>query len=53
MMKEARLYSFKVDRLSGDVLPMILDAHNHRWEAVRYALEPVMKNAIVDYKAIL
>jgi phage terminase large subunit len=42
--EEARLYSYKVDRLSGDVLPVIVDAHNNTWDGVRYALEPVMKN---------
>ena len=28
-LEEARLYSFKVDRLSGDVLPQVMDRHNH------------------------
>jgi phage terminase large subunit len=53
MIKEARLYSFKVDKLSGDVLPIIIDAHNHRMDATRYALEPVMKNAAVNYQDLL
>lgn len=43
-IKEARIYSYKIDRLSGDVLPVILDANNHYVDAARYALEPVMKN---------
>lgn len=42
-LNEARLYSYKVDRLSGDVLTDIVDAHNHYMDALRYALEPVMK----------
>jgi phage terminase large subunit len=41
--EEARLYSYKVDRLSGDILPVLADAHNHIMDALRYALEPVMK----------
>ena len=41
--KEARLYSYKVDRLTGDVTPNIIDAHNHVWDAVRYAVEPIMR----------
>lgn len=41
-IEEARLYSYKVDRLSGEVLPIIIDAHNHCWDGIRYALEPVM-----------
>jgi phage terminase large subunit len=40
--EEARLYSYKVDRLSGDILPEPQDAHNHIWDAVRYALQPLM-----------
>lgn len=31
--REFRLYSYKVDRLSGDVLPKILDANNHYIDA--------------------
>lgn len=41
--REARLYSYKVDRLTGDVLPVVVDAHNHFWDAVRYALAPLIK----------
>jgi phage terminase large subunit len=40
---EARLWSYKTDRLSGDVLPVLDDKNNHIWDAVRYALEPIMK----------
>lgn len=38
MQREARLYSYKVDRLTGEVKPDVVDAHNHLWDAVRYAL---------------
>lgn len=41
--EEARLWSFKVDRLTGDVLPDLVDKHNHCWDAIRYALEPIIK----------
>lgn len=40
--QEARLWSFKTDRLSGDVLPRLVDANNHGWDAVRYALQPII-----------
>lgn len=40
---EARLYSHKVDRLTGDVTKEIVDAHNHCWDAARYALGPVIR----------
>ena len=37
-------YSYKVDKLSGDILPVIVDENNHWIDAIRYALEPIMKN---------
>jgi len=43
--EEARLYSYKVDRHTGDVLPDVVDAHNHIWDAVRYALAPLIKRS--------
>ncbi|MDE9474190.1 PBSX family phage terminase large subunit [Xenorhabdus bovienii] len=39
MVEEARLYSYKTDRLTGEVLPVVLDKHNHCWDAVRYSLD--------------
>lgn len=44
-LREARLYSYKVDRLSGDVMTDIVDAHNHYIDATRYALGPMIKRA--------
>ncbi len=41
--EEARLWSYKVDKLTGDVLPKLDDKHDHIWDAVRYALEPVIR----------
>lgn len=41
--REFRLYSYKVDRLSGDVLPVLLDANNHFIDALRYALAPLIR----------
>ncbi|EPB0480642.1 PBSX family phage terminase large subunit [Providencia stuartii] len=37
--KEARLYSYKTDRITGEVLPVIEDEYNHCWDAVRYGLD--------------
>ncbi|EMJ7520122.1 phage terminase large subunit [Providencia rettgeri] len=37
--KEARLYSYKTDRITGEVLPVILDGNNHCWDASRYGLD--------------
>lgn len=50
---EFRLYSYKTDRLSGDVLPMPLDSNNHIIDALRYALEPIMKTKSRNYGSML
>jgi phage terminase large subunit len=41
--QEAKLYSYKVDARSGDVLPIIVDKHNHLIDSARYALDPLIK----------
>lgn len=41
--KEFRLYSYKTDRITEDILPVPFDAYNHAIDAIRYALEPAMK----------
>jgi phage terminase large subunit len=35
---EARMYRYKVDRVTKEVLPIIVDKHNHCWDAARYSL---------------
>lgn len=42
--EEARLWSYKRDRLTGDVLPELIDKHNHCWDAIRYGLSPMIRN---------
>ena len=42
VINELGTYSWKVDRLSGDILTEPVDAFNHWIDALRYALEPVM-----------
>ncbi len=37
--QEAALYSYKVDKISRSVLPIVVDAHNHGWDAIRYGLD--------------
>lgn len=44
MQREARLYSYKVDKMTGDVTTKLVDAHNHGWDAVRYAIGPMIKH---------
>lgn len=41
---EFRFYSYKVDRLSNEILPVIEDRFNHCIDAVRYALDSHIRN---------
>jgi phage terminase large subunit len=41
--EEARLYAYKVDRLTKEPTTDVDDKHNHIWDAVRYALEPLLR----------
>ena len=38
-----RMYSHKTDKLSGDILPDVIDANNHAPDAIRYAIAPLIK----------
>lgn len=40
---EGRLYSYKVDPHTEEVLPIVVDKHNNIWDAVRYALAPQIR----------
>ncbi len=40
---EANAYEYKTDRLTGAILPDIVDKHNHHWDAIRYALDKMIK----------
>lgn len=42
IIKEARLYSHKIDKRTQDILPDIADANNHCWDACRYAISPMI-----------
>lgn len=42
-IKEFGLYSYKLDKRSGDILPKIEDKYNHHIDAIRYGLEPFIK----------
>ena len=37
---EFRLYSYKVDKRTGDITKIIVDKHNHYIDAIRYAIQP-------------
>lgn len=44
-IQEFKTYSYKTDRLTGDVLPILLDENNHVIDALRYALEKARNGA--------
>lgn len=37
-------YSYKTDKLSGDVMPEIAKGHDHIPDALRYAIDPIIQN---------
>ena len=42
---EFKMYSYKRDRLTGEILPVLEDKHNHVIDALRYAVERLMHRA--------
>jgi phage terminase large subunit len=52
-LREFQRYSYKVDRLSGDILADVVDANNHYIDALRYALQPLMSGGIFDYSTVV
>lgn len=42
---EFKLYSYKKDRLTGEVLPVLEDKNNHAIDGIRYAMEKTMRAA--------
>lgn len=45
-IEEAKLWSYKVDKNTQDVLPVLEDKHNHCWDSIRYALGPLIKGKV-------
>lgn len=48
-INEFTLYAYKVDPHSNDITNIIVDKHNHAIDALRYALERIMKKNSVNY----
>lgn len=44
-IQEFKTYSYKTDKLTGDVLPILLDENNHVIDGLRYALERARRGA--------
>jgi phage terminase large subunit len=49
MIHEARHYRYKVDKKTNVILPIVVDADNHGWDAVRYALNKLIKRKVTIY----
>lgn len=45
LIAELRLYSRKIDPLTGAILPILEDKHNHVIDAIRYLVDPVRRLA--------
>lgn len=46
--EEFKFYSYKQDKNTGDVLPIVLDKDNHYMDSIRYALNPyIQKNVSI------
>ena len=43
-IRETRLYSYKIDRHTGDILTKVVDANNHLMDSLRYALQPMIQS---------
>lgn len=50
---EFRLYSYKTDKLTNEVLPIVLDKNNHFCDSVRYALDGyITRHGIAKWQQI-
>jgi len=41
--EEARMWSYKLDRRTGDPLPQLADGWDHYWDAIRYGAAPFIR----------
>jgi phage terminase large subunit len=48
---EARHWSYKVDARTGDILPKVQDGSEHIWDAVRYAVSPLIRRTARTVRA--
>ncbi len=46
-------YSFKTDKKTGEVLPILLDSFNHCIDSLRYALEELIQSTETDWESII
>jgi phage terminase large subunit len=51
--EEFEAYSYKTDERTGDILPILIDKHNHLIDALRYSLEDLQEGTsyVLDFDA--
>lgn len=47
-VNEANYWRYKTDKLTGDVLPVLMPGNEHCWDAIRYAHEPLIGGRTVE-----
>lgn len=47
--EEFRLYSYKKDKRTGDILPVLEDKNNHTIDAIGYMLTPIIKKPVKNF----
>lgn len=52
VLKEFKMFSYRVDKQSDQVLPVLAGGWDHAIDAGRYALEPIMRNSRMNWKAM-
>ena len=48
MVDEAKNYTYKIDKLTGDVLPMVEKGFDHGWDSIRYGASEFIYGEEVD-----
>lgn len=43
ILQESRMWRYKTDQQTGDVLPKLVDGNDHGWDATRYGLAPLIQ----------
>lgn len=53
LIEEFRRYSYKIDRVTGKILPIIIDKWNHGIDALRYALDGYIQQGSFDLSSYI
>ena len=52
VIREISSYSYKVDKMTDEVLPMLEDKDNHTIDALRYALEGLRRAGVAPRRQV-